>query len=77
MTWNLTNGRTVNGHAIYDLYCDGKPLMSAVGYMVAFEHVLANGDSADTYQEDHMSEPETVAELREQEAEQQRRLAER
>lgn len=75
MTWNLTNSRMVNSSVVYDLYCDGKPVMSGVGYMVAWNHVLANGDNADAYQEDGMSESQTVAELREQEAQHQRRFS--
>ena len=77
MTWNLTNSRMVNSCAVYDLYCDDKPVLSGAGYMTAWNHVLANGDNADTYQEDGMSEAQTVAELREQEAQQQAEIERR
>jgi hypothetical protein len=62
--YQLTNGRKVNGYAVYDLYCGGNVVMAGALYRDAFDHVLDNGADADTYQEQHMSKPQTVAELR-------------
>ena len=60
---------------MYDLYLDGTPVLEGASYADTWEHVLANGADADTYIEDGMSKAQTVAELRQQEADQQRRFA--
>ena len=62
--WTMTNNRTVGGYYICDLNHDGVPVLTGVPYNEAFDHVLDNGADADTYQEQHMSKPQTVAELR-------------
>jgi len=62
--YQLTNGRKVNGYAVYDLYCGGNVVMAGALYRDAFQHVLDNGDDADTYKEDGMKLSQTVADMR-------------
>lgn len=73
--WKLTNWRVSHYSSKYDLLRDGEPVLSDTLYMVVFDYVLTNGADADTYIEDHMSAPQTVAELRAEQAEQERRFA--
>lgn len=73
--WQLTKGRRVNSVAVYDLHLDGVLVLQGAPYAAAMAHVLANGADTDTYSEDHMREPQTVADLRAEDAEQQRWFA--
>ncbi len=68
--WQLTNVNKVKSIVVYDLYRDGFPVLQGAPYVDAFAHVLANGADTDTYIEDHMSTPQTVAELRAEQAKQ-------
>lgn len=73
--YQLTNGRMSNSIAVYDLYLDGAPVLQGAPYADTMAYVLANGADTDTYRENHMRAPQTVAELRAEQAEQQRRFA--
>ncbi len=73
--WQLTNAREAKHTVVYDLYLDGVLALQDAPYTDAFAHVLANGADADTYVEDHMRTPQTVAELRAEQAKQERRFA--
>jgi hypothetical protein len=66
--WKLTNRCMNNSVAVYDLHCDGSPFLQGVPYAAAMAHVLANGADTDTYSEDYTSKPQTVAELRAEDA---------